>query len=235
MPTDQELGQFLYSYGRPTAGGGGFGSFSTPFPPTAKAPPYASTSLEPAIQGLITPGLVPDIARQSAELTAGRGIAGSPAAASTAVKMSEQDYLQRLGLANQLLSGEASRKLPYDITPYQSSQLSLWLEQLNRQHPAGGMNFPGGGGGGGGAAPNVSPLGGGWPSIPSVGGTRQPDVVNNFVPPGGYGAGGGGGGNLTLDDIYEQLGFGNFGSLPGDTSDSSPDRGYLGSPDDLYQ
>ncbi len=231
MPTDAELGQFLYSYGRPTAGGG-FGAFSTPFPPTAKAPPYASTSLEDAIKGLITPGLVPDIARQSAEVTAGRGIAGSPAAASTAVKMSEQDYLQRLGLANNLLSGEASRKLPYDITPYQSSQLTLWLEQLNRQHPAGGLNFPGGGGGGGGGGAPPTTVSG-WTNIPSVGGTRNPDNTSSlpFMPQtGGYG-----GNNLTLDDIYEQLGFGNFGSLPGDTSDSSPDRGYLGSPDDLYQ
>ncbi len=212
MPTDAELGQLLYSYGRPTAGGGGFGSFSTPFPPTAKAPPYTSTSLEPAIQGLITPGLVPDIARQSAEVTAGRGIAGSPAAASTAVKMSEQDYLQRLGLANQLLSGEASRKLPYDITPYQSSQLTLWLEQLNRQHPAGGMNFPGGGGGGGGAAPKTDPWAGfgGGPVIPAVGGTRQPDVTTNpFMPQtGGYGGGGvGGGGSPSLDDMLRELGI----------------------------
>ncbi|MES2367142.1 MAG: hypothetical protein V4563_14795 [Pseudomonadota bacterium] len=234
MPTDAELGQFLYSYGRPTAGGGGFGSFSTPFPPTAKAPPYPSTSLEPAIQGLITPGLVPDIARQSAEVTAGRGIGGSPAAASTAVKMSEQDYLQRLGLANQLLSGEASRKLPYDITPYQSSQLSLWLEQLNRQHPSGGLHFPGGGGGGGGAAP-VSSFGGGWPNIQAVGGTRQPDVTTSpFVPQtGGYGGGAvGGGGSPSLDDMLRELGiFGEDESGFPDFGGNGYDQGTPGIPE----
>src|SRR6266446_4489257 len=72
-------------------------------------------AMESDIAGLLKPGLVPDIARQSAEVSAGRGIAGSPAGASTAVRMSEQDWLQRLGLANQLLSGEAGRKLPYQI------------------------------------------------------------------------------------------------------------------------
>src|SRR6185295_6371549 len=103
--------------------------------------------LAPVIQGLLTPGLVPDIARQSAEISAGRGIPGSPAGASTSVRMSEQNYLQRLALANALLTGEAGRSLPYQITPYQSAALQNQLDvaRLNQRPPS----LPGGGGGGG--------------------------------------------------------------------------------------
>src|SRR6266853_866212 len=95
-------------------------------------------AMSSAIQGLLTPGLVPDIARQSAEVSAGRGIPGSPAAGSTAVRMSEQNYLQRLGLANTLLGGEAQRTLPYQITPYQSAEMrnQLAIAQLAHQHNA---------------------------------------------------------------------------------------------------
>jgi len=132
------------------------GSLRIDIPPTATAPPYPSTSLEPAIQGLITPGLVPDIARQSAEVSAGRGIAGSPAADSTAVKMSEQNYLQRLGLANSLLSGEAARSLPYQITPMQSVQTALHQQELQNQRDIAQLHYARtGGGGGGGQAPGV--------------------------------------------------------------------------------
>src|SRR6266851_2898534 len=99
--------------------------------PKAPSAPTGVTSNEQmldAIKGLLTPGLVPDIARQSAEVSAGRGIAGSPAAASTGVRMSEQNWLQRLGLADTLLSGESRRTLPYQITPYQSAALRNQLD-----------------------------------------------------------------------------------------------------------
>lgn len=95
--------------------------------------PTMNPQVSSAIFGLLTPGLVPDIARQSAEVAGGRGAIGSPAGGSTAVRMSEQNYLQRLGLANSLLSGEAERALPYQITPYQAAQLANQQGALNQQ------------------------------------------------------------------------------------------------------
>lgn len=191
------------------------------FPYTANAPPYPSTSLEPAIKGLITPGLVPDIARQSAEVAAGRGVAGSPAGASTAVRMSEQDYLKRLALANELLSGEAGRTLPYQITPYQSNELGLkWQKLQNERDIAKARYRPTmSGGGGGGYAGAVGSSGSPWasPIIEAVHGTRPYDPgIGGGVMSGGYG------GSQTypetLDESYDWLGFGNFGSLSGDTT-----------------
>lgn len=167
-----------------------------------------------AIDQLLTPGLVPDIARQSAEVSAGRGIAGSPAADSTAVRMSEQNWLQRLGLANTLMSGQTQRDLPYQITPWQKSILEL---QMLLHGKTGGQTFAGGGGGGG-AAPQSTPWAG-LPVIEAVGGTR-PDKSGSGggIMYGGYKGGnplGGGSQNWTLDDAYDWLGFGDFGS-PGD-------------------
>jgi len=174
--------------------------------------PYGGGPLSPAIAGLIQPGLVPDIARMSAETTAGRGIGGSPAAGSTAVKMSEQNYLQRLGLANQLMTGEAGRALPYQITPLQSAELA------NRLAVAGMRNFPWGGN-----------IGGNYRSGSGVGGGN---FASNYVSPyspyrstnygggldthgslpgvnyGGLDYGGGGnGGSPSLDDMLRDLGI----------------------------
>jgi len=174
-----------------------------------------------AIKGLLTPGLVPDIARQSAEVAGGRGVGGSPAGASTAVRMSEQNWLQRLALGNQLLSGEADRTLPYQITPYQASVLDLQRKQLELQRQLGnkqnerGLGGLGGGGGHGSA-----------PYYPFAGGSRAGPFdqgwgsgTNNWGQgPTDSGPLGGGGNNWTLDDAYDWLGFGDFGSQPGDQS-----------------
>ncbi len=197
------------SGGTSAGGGGGGGTLTTP---------YGGGPLSPAIQGLITPGLVPDIARQSAEVAGGRGVGGSPAGASTAVRMSEQNYLQRLGLANTLMTGEAGRALPYQITPYQSAQMQLARDiALFRAQAPLVTGLPRYGSRGGGT------YGGGTSG--SGGGSIYPFSGGNYGQGwgGGYGGGGSnfgasGSGAMTLDDIYEQLGFGNFGSLSGDTT-----------------
>lgn len=213
-------GPQFYSDGTLAGGGYPVGSSQNP-------------QLESAIAGLLTPGLVPDIARQSAEISAGRGIASSPAASSTGVRMSEQNWLQRLGLANTLLSGESSRSLPYQITPYQQKLLELQQKQLELQqfelqnrnqlrYGTSGVSYGRGGGGYGGYGGSVSGL-----RTPTT--TSSPysgmDFSSGFgAPQGGsvYGGSGGLGGGLgdawTLDDTYEWLGFGDFGSLPGDVS-----------------
>jgi len=181
------------------------------------------------VKGLLTPGLVPDIARQSAEISAGRGIAGSPAASSTGVRMSEQNWLQRLGLANTLLSGEAGRTLPYQITPYQQmlleaerQRLALEQQRLQLQRQQGNrVNPPSlGGGGGGGGRYGGGTYPSGFPTSPYD--TGWGSGTNNWGLGGGSsGPAGLGRTPLTLDDIYEELGFGDFGSLPGDTLDSN--------------
>jgi hypothetical protein len=189
----------------------------------------STPGINQAIQGLLTQGLIPDVARQSAEVAAGRGVAGSGAGDSTAVRMSEQDYLTRLGLANTLASGEAGRTLPYQITPYQQALLALQQEQLQNQRDLGlnraivnqtrgaGGGYRGGYGGGGyGGGGSVGQSSNPFGLFGASGGTSG---VSNLI------SGGGGGQPLTLDDIYEELGFGNFGSLPGDTT-QPPDFSY---------
>lgn len=169
--------------------------------------PTPNPKLTSAIDDLLTPGLVPDIARQSAELSAGRGIAGSPAADSTAVRMSEQNWLQRLGLANTLMSGQTARDLPYQITPWQQA----WLNYQNtlRGLNQGGMRFGGGGSGGGGGGYSgtmgtpMSPWSNTYPIIEAVRGTR-PDSSGS----GGGIVDGGYQGSFDLDSVLEELGLG---------------------------
>ena len=180
------------------------------------------------VQGLLAPGLVPDIARQSAELSAGRGVAGSPAGASTAVRMSEQNYQQRLALANSLLSGESQRTLPYQITPYQQALLDLQRQQLQNQRDIAfrnQINVTGlkrygqpsnAGRGGGGNMLTGTPSYSGPSGAFGAGG--NPFSSNASTSSYLFGLGGGGGQQLTLDDIYDELGFGDFGNLPGDTT-----------------
>ena len=179
---------------------------------------FGSTpQLDPIISGLLTPGLVPDIARQSAEVAGGRGVGGSPAGGSTAVRMSEQNWLQRLALANSLLSGEASRELPYQITPYQAEVLAHQRAALEAQERIARMNnrrtgslSPGGGGGGGSIYPFANMNFGGSGGGGSAGGSV-------------FGGGGGAGIPETLEDVYEWLGFGNFGEVLGDSSSGFPE------------
>ncbi len=205
------------TYGGTIGGTGPYGPTNPAFPATARQPPQYP-GLPAAITQLLTPGLVPDIARQSAEVSAGRGVAGSPAADSTAVRMSEQNYLQRLGLAHTLMGGEAQNLLPYQITPFQSGELQTQRDIAGAHYGGGGGQSYGGGGGGG--AP-TTPWAGFTPNYSgdvAVHGTRL-DLSGSGS---GIKVGGGGGGQLpTLDDMYDQLGFSNFGSLPGDVSGST--------------
>ncbi len=181
--------------------GGTYGPTNPAFPPTATAPP-TYPGLNPAITGLLTPGLVPDIARQSAEVSAGRGVGGSPAAASTAVRMSEQDYLQRLGLANTLMTGEAGRLLPYQITPYQSAGLQTTRDIAGQRWGGGGANYPGAGGGRGSPASAL-----GFVSAPFGPSGDQP-AFGTRPDSSGSGGGivtGGYGGSMGLDDMVTSL------------------------------
>ncbi len=193
------------TYAGSIGGAGPYGPTNPAFPPTALAPP-TYPGLHTAITDLLTPGLVPDIARQSAEVSAGRGVAGSPAAASTAVRMSEQDYLQRLGLAHTLMGGEAQNLLPYQITPYQSAGLQTQRDIAAAHYGGGGQNYPGGGGGHSAA-----------PATPWAGSSGDVAVHGTRLDMSGSGSGIVSGGQTpTLDEIYDQLGFGNFGQVQGD-------------------
>jgi hypothetical protein len=185
------------------------GSLRIDIPPTATMPGPLSPDLGPTIQGLLTPGLVPDIARQSAEVSAGRGIAGSPAADSTAVKMSEQNYLQRLGVANALLSGEAGRSLPYQITPFQSIQTALQQQALQNARDIAQLHYSSFRPSGGGQAPA-----GVTGNTPWAGFINQPFIGQQPVPTGdfhGTGPEGGStmfGNNWSIDEILSSLGLG---------------------------
>ncbi len=187
--------------------GGTYGPTNPAFPPTATAPP-TYPGLNPAITGLLTPGLVPDIARQSAEVSAGRGVGGSPAAASTAVRMSEQDYLQRLGLANTLMTGEAGRLLPYQITPYQSAGLQTTRDIAGQRYAGGGVDYPGGGGGGRAGSPTANFMAGPWGAPadqPAIGSRPVDAVLPNWTPAWKPPAGVGYGGGMGLDDMKNSL------------------------------
>ena len=167
-----------------------------------------NSDVSSAIKGLLTPGLVPDIARQSAEVSAGRGVAGSPAGGSTAVRMSEQNWLQRLGLANTLLSGEAGRTLPYQITPYQQADLDLRrkLLQIQQQQANRPPNLPSFGGGGGRGSGGEYP----FANFPGFGGAHG-SSDGGWPNPTGGGGFGGGGQQPSLDDMLDELGLGDSG------------------------
>src|SRR6266498_3098598 len=60
------------------------------------------------------PALFPDTSRMAAETSAGRGIAGSPAAASTAVRLTDEERLKRIALGEQLFTGAVNR---YTLPP----------------------------------------------------------------------------------------------------------------------
>jgi len=207
------------------------------YKPTATAPPYSL--FDPVVKDLITPGLVPDIARQSAEVSAGRGIYGSPAGDSTAVRMSEQNYLQRLALANSLLSGDASRTLPYQITPYQSAGLNLQSEGLENQREIAKLHYGTGGvqRGGGSSHPSSSPqVSTPWAGFMNSPWGPAPDTAYRGTRPDSSGSGGGilSGGydssSPTLDDMLAELGISGGGFGTGD--DTGYDDGYFG---DFYE
>lgn len=202
MPVDINFNDPAWRQRLASVGSSYGGSLGTTYP----TGPSASPKLTGAIDQLLTPGLVPDIARQSAEVAAGRGVAGSPAADSTAVRMSEQNWLQRLGLANQLMSAQTQRDLPYQITPWQKSWLDL---QMLLHGKTGGQSFPGLGGGGarggytGTIGSPMAPMESPYPVIDAVGGTR-PDSsgIGGGITQGGYQ------GVFDLDSALEELGLG---------------------------
>lgn len=229
------------TYGMPggktlTSGPGGVlpmpGSIPTQGPTFAGTTTYPvgagpNQQVNDAITGLLTPGLVPDIARQSAEISAGRGIGGSPAGGSTAVRMSEADWLTRLGLANTLLSGEASRNLPYQITPLQQEEIRLRQQELNQRLLGSFRGGFGGGGGGYGGGYNPAAYGGG-----GMGGYSSPSGRGNFGSgPFGSDLLGSSSGQrppTNLDEVYDWLGFGNMGSQPGDWTNPPMNEGEFG-------
>ena len=62
------------------------------------------------IAGLLNPpALFPDTSRRAAEVAAGRGVAGSGAAFSTATRMTDEERLRRIALGEQLLSAADAR------------------------------------------------------------------------------------------------------------------------------
>lgn len=77
------------------------------------------------------PYLFPDTSRMAAEAGTMRGVAGSPAAASTAVRMTDEERLRRMALGSQLLTASYERGRPYYdptsliVTPAQRAQNDL--------------------------------------------------------------------------------------------------------------
>jgi hypothetical protein len=94
-----------------------------------------SESSKRIMELLNPPSLFPDTSRRAAELTAGRGIAGSPAAFGTGLRMTDDERLRRIALGEQFLSAAYSRQPAIGpeytaLTPYQREQLDLEKKQL---------------------------------------------------------------------------------------------------------
>src|SRR3989442_3736414 len=95
----------------------------------------------------------------AAETAAGRGVAGSGAGYSTAVRMTDEERLRRMALGEQLLSAATARNpaapiidpTKFVITPYQQAELDLqrYIANLHWMGGGGGGGYPRGGGGGG--------------------------------------------------------------------------------------
>jgi hypothetical protein len=87
------------------------------------------------------PAMFPDTSRQAAEVTAGRGVAGSAAAGGTGLRMTDEERLRRIALGQQLLSAATARNpvpplvdpTKFVITPYQQAELDLqrYIANLN--------------------------------------------------------------------------------------------------------
>lgn len=86
------------------------------------------------IAGLLSPpDMFPDTNRRAAEVTAGRGIAGSSAAFGTGLRMTDEERIRRMALGQQLLSGAYARNTPLTITPAQQAAIDLQNRQLDLQ------------------------------------------------------------------------------------------------------
>src|SRR6266705_396948 len=237
-PTPDDLEQWrrrLASVGETPVGTGYealLGSASRTVPATTSSyqggiGPEALASTD--IAGLLNPpALFPDTSRQAAEVAAGRGIAGSGAAASTAVRMTEDERLKHIALGNQLLDAQTGRQSTLGITPIQQAQLNLQQQQadlarkyqefyINRLNTP-NITYSGGvGGRGGGPAASVAPppaysnmagwtpgaLGGGGGI--SFGGYQPITDTGMWSPASQQGGQGGGSG---LDAVLADLGLG---------------------------
>jgi len=129
---------------------------------TARVPGSAGLEAQSSqdILGLLTPGtLIPDVARQSAEVAGGRGVTGSGAADSTAVRMTEADQLRRMALGEQFLSAADARNPAAPlINPL--NVLQLQMDQINKLYGnqrSTGPTSSGVSGSGGPAAPVQAP------------------------------------------------------------------------------
>lgn len=103
-----------------------------------EAGPLEAKSSADIMALLNPPSMFPDTSRHAAELAAIRGIPGSPAAASTAVRMTDEERLRRIGLGQQFLSAALARNpaaplinpAQFMLTPYQAAQLDLENRRL---------------------------------------------------------------------------------------------------------
>lgn len=94
------------------------------------------------IAGLLNPpAFFADTSRMAAELGSGRGVSGSGAAASTAVRMTDEERLKRIALGSELLS-QAAERYPamqppgtenFIMTPYQQGTLDLGWQELQNE------------------------------------------------------------------------------------------------------
>lgn len=105
------------------------------------------------------PAMFPEVDRRAAEVSAGRGIAGSSGAGATGVRMTDEERLRRMALGEQFLSAATARNpaapivdpMNFVITPYQQAGLDLQRylgQQRYSTSPYGGSGFRGGAGGG---------------------------------------------------------------------------------------
>jgi len=166
------------------------------------------------------PDLFPDTSRMAAETSAARGVPGSPAAYSTAVRMTDEEKLRRimLGLGalpqftispfQQAGLSQRDRELQLERDRlYQQTQQQNYLNQLRNQpsidYPGsisgggfGGGGYRGGGGfGGGGVAPSVDIFGNPTTAPTWMSGTGEEHRLPTFF---------GGGGSY--DDFLESMG-----------------------------
>jgi hypothetical protein len=132
------------------------------------------------IAGLLNPpAMFPDVTRQAAEVTAGRGIGGSAAAYGTGLRMTDEERLRRMQLGQQMLSQATARNpaaplvdpTRFVITPYQQAELDLqrYIANLRNLPQPGPVHVRYAGG-------LPSGAGGGWSAPAAPGGPLAPSA-----------------------------------------------------------
>ena len=124
------------------------------------------------------PALFPDTSRIAAETAAGRGVAGSGAGYSTAVRMTDEERLKRMALGQQMLGQAYGRNpaappidpLRLGITPYQQQELAL--RRLGLAGGPSGVRAPRG----------IGAYSGGMPHLGSTPTLRPPVVHPDDTP-----------------------------------------------------